>query len=169
MASAALAPLAAILTAKPQSQQPPTPMIAQCLALSRYQCAICNGTGLTGSAQQLTCGCVNRGAFCSVVRRVVAIRASEFGYPGPRRGARNWSWPRLELCADVERIARKHLTPVEWKVFRLNSLEGWDWHTGVRQTGLNKGDYFHAIYRIQAKLGAAFSAAGLCPVDEYLS
>lgn len=57
-----------------------------------------------------------------------------------------------------------------FRVFRYYFLLGADWKLCCRQLGMDRGNFFHAVYRIEQKLGRVFAELdpyGLDPVDEY--
>jgi hypothetical protein len=76
-----------------------------------------------------------------------------------------------EFCADVWLVAKRTLTnPTEWAIFRFHHLLGADWKLCGRRLGMDKGNFFHAVYRIEAKLGKVFRELQpypLFPIDEY--
>jgi hypothetical protein len=49
---------------------------------------------------------------------------------------------------------------------------GGDWRLSCRQLHVDRGSFFHTVYRIQEKLGRAFAEVepyALFPLDEYFS
>ena len=55
-------------------------------------------------------------------------------------------------------------------MFRFHFLLGADWKLCCRQLKMERGDFFHALYRIQQKLGRVFRELEpypLYPLDEY--
>lgn len=75
-----------------------------------------------------------------------------------------------EYCADFWLIAKRALTPAQWKLFRLHKLLGADWRLCTRQLHMSRGNFFHEVYRIEQKLGRAFAECepfALFPVGEY--
>ena len=72
--------------------------------------------------------------------------------------------------ADFCLIARRTLNDQEYKLFRYHFLLGADWRLCCRQLKVERGDFFHFIYRIQRKLGRAFAEVEpypLYPLREY--
>jgi hypothetical protein len=59
---------------------------------------------------------------------------------------------------------------MEYKVFRFHFLLGADWRLCCRKLNLDRGNFFHTVYRIQQKLGKVFRELkpyALFPLDEY--
>ena len=72
--------------------------------------------------------------------------------------------------ADFCLISKRELTPFEHEIFRYHFLLGADWKLCCRQLKVDRGNFFHAVYRIQQKLGRTFATLepyALYPVDEY--
>jgi hypothetical protein len=90
------------------------------------------------------------------------------------RANRRITWGRKdeEYCADFHVVSKKTLTPVEWQIFTYHYLLGAEWNLCCRRLGLDRGNFFHSVYRIEAKLGRVFRELqpfGLFPLDEYFS
>jgi hypothetical protein len=71
---------------------------------------------------------------------------------------------------DFELIARRTLTIQENQLFRFHFLLGADWRLCCRRLKMARGAFFHAVYRIESKLGRAYRETepyGLFPLDEY--
>jgi hypothetical protein len=62
--------------------------------------------------------------------------------------------------------ARRELDRREFEIFKLHMLQGLDQAACCRRLGMSEGDYWHAVYRIQRRLGKAFTESGLLP-DSY--
>jgi hypothetical protein len=72
--------------------------------------------------------------------------------------------------ADFYLVSRRELDTVEFRVFRYHFLLGANWRLCCRQLGMDRGNFFHTVYRIEQKLGRVFAELepyGLYPVDEY--
>ena len=72
--------------------------------------------------------------------------------------------------ADFFLIARRTLDARLFQLFRFHYLLGADWRLCSRRLGMDRGTFFHAVYRIERKLGKAFAETqpyGLYPLDEY--
>jgi hypothetical protein len=81
-----------------------------------------------------------------------------------------WSRKDEEYVADFCLVSKRFLDEFEYKLFRFHFLLGADWRLCCRQLKMDKGVFFHAVYRIQQKLGRAFRELkpyALFPLDEY--
>jgi len=75
-----------------------------------------------------------------------------------------------EFVADFCLVARRALSDSEHKLFRYHFLLGADWKLCTRKLGIDRGTFFHRVYRIEQKLGRVFRELepyGLFPLDEY--
>jgi hypothetical protein len=70
------------------------------------------------------------------------------------RGA--WGRKEEEYIADFELISRRSLDPFHHRIFRWYFVLGADWKLCCRRLGMDRGMFFHAIYRIEERLGKAF-------------
>lgn len=71
-----------------------------------------------------------------------------------------------EFAADLWLIAKRTLDATEWRIFERHLLGGVHW----TEMGMPKADFFHAVYRTEAKLGRAFLETepyALFPFDQY--
>ena len=83
-----------------------------------------------------------------------------------------WGRKNEEYAADFILIAKRTLTPEDYKMFNYHFLLGADWKLCTRKLKLDRGTFFHGIYRIQQTLGRTFRELkpyGIYPVDEYFS
>ena len=72
--------------------------------------------------------------------------------------------------ADFCLVSRRVLSDEDHRLFRFYFLLGADWNLCARQLKMDRGNFFHAIYRIERLLGRAFSELqpyALYPLDEY--
>ena len=75
-----------------------------------------------------------------------------------------------EYLADFCLVSRRTLTGLEYDVFRFHFLLGADWKLCCWRLKLDRGTFFHTVYRIEQKLGCAFRELepySLFPLDEY--
>jgi hypothetical protein len=76
-----------------------------------------------------------------------------------------------EFIADVYLTAKRTLMePTEWAVFRFHHLYGADWKLCCAKLSIDRGTFYHTVYRIAEKLGLVFldlRPYALYPVDEY--
>jgi hypothetical protein len=71
---------------------------------------------------------------------------------------------------DFSLVSRRALGEEEYRLFRYHFLLGADWKLCTRKLGVDRGNFFHAIYKIEQKLGLVFRELepyGLFPLDEY--
>ena len=149
------------------------------MTLALVHCGYCSGLGQRqGQPGSLVCACVYRAVFRACLRRYRDYCAREkymsrvtMEMNSGRPGRGTWGRKQEEYCADFELIARRALTELEQRIFRLHFLELRQWTVCTRRLGLNRGNFFHAVYRIEQKLGRAYSETkpyALHPADEYL-
>ncbi len=97
-------------------------------------------------------------------------RASmEFSGAG-RDGSHTWGRKDEEFMADFILVSRRMLTEEEYGIFTCHFLLGADYQLCCRRLGIEKGDFFHGIYRIEQALGRIFRELepySLYPIDQY--
>lgn len=72
--------------------------------------------------------------------------------------------------ADFCLVSKRVLEPEEYDLFRYHFLLGADWKLCCRRLKMDRGKFFHCVYRIEQKLGRAFRELephSLFPLDEY--
>ena len=77
---------------------------------------------------------------------------------------------RQEYCADFELVARRYLDVVHHRIFRWHFLEQAEVPAIAHALGMERGQGFHAVYRIEEHLGrilAELLPYPLFPVREY--
>jgi len=145
------------------------------IALALVGCAHCKGLGTSG---QGACICVDRSVFRIVLNKFRQCASGghlgrPFSLNGISRAQGKVSDGRKneDYMADVWLVSKRTLTnPTEWAIFRFHHLLGADWKLCCRQLKIDRGNFFHAVYRIEAKLGKVFRELqpyALWPVDEY--
>jgi hypothetical protein len=75
-----------------------------------------------------------------------------------------------EYIADFCLVSRNALNPLEHDVFRFHYVLGADWKLCCWRLHLDRGTFFHIIYKIEQKLGRVFRELephGLFPLDAY--
>jgi hypothetical protein len=75
-----------------------------------------------------------------------------------------------EYTADFCLVSRRALSPEDYRIFKFHFLLGADWKLCCRRLGIDRGSFYHAVYRIQEKLGRIYRELrpyALFPVDEY--
>ena len=86
-------------------------------------------------------------------------------------GYRTYSLKRQEYVADFCLAARRVLNDEDYKRFRYVFLLGADCPTCCRYLKMERGFFFHEVYRIESTLGrymAELRPYPLYPVDEYM-
>ena len=125
------------------------------------------------------CNCVLRAIFricyrkfkeCAVYERYLTNVDLDF-MPG-KDGRASYGRKNEEYIADFCNLSKRCLTATEHKIFRYHYLLGADWILCCRKLQMDRGSFFHIIYRIEQRLGRVFRELqpyGLYPVDEYFS
>ncbi len=81
-----------------------------------------------------------------------------------------WGRKDEEYIADFCLVSRRSLDEFEYRLFRYHFVLGADWKLCCRRLGIERGNFFHAVYRIEQKLGRVFRELepySLFPLDEY--
>lgn len=142
----------------------------------------CEGYGLRRRTRRTAgepCNCVLRAIFQACYARYRYLQTKEghlssVSLHASGGKARKFSWGRKdeEFCADFYLVSRRALTAAEFRIFRAHYLAGEDWRSCSAGLGMDRGNFFHAVYRIQQKLGRVFRELrpyALFPLDEYFS
>jgi hypothetical protein len=129
--------------------------------------------------REVPCKCTFRGVFRACLHRFqdcVARGAYASGvsleFCRGRDGRRSYSRKQEEFMADFCLVAKRVLSASEDQVFRFHFLLGADWKLCCRRLDLDRGSFFHTVYRIEQKLGRVFAELEpypLYPVAEYFS
>ena len=67
-----------------------------------------------------------------------------------------WGRKQEEYIADFCLVSKRALEESEYRLFRYHFLLGADWRLCSRKLGVDRGTFYHAVYRIQEKLGRIF-------------
>lgn len=152
---------------------------SETLALALEDCATCQGLGMVENTRsKRPCNCVLRGIFrlcynrfryCSEKDKHIARATLEFGRGGK---ATRYVWGRKEeeYVADFYLVSRRNLEGLEWDIFRFHFLLGADWRLCCLRLKLDRGTFFHHVYRMEQRLGRVFRELKpypLYPLDEY--
>ncbi len=151
------------------------------LALALDSCAYCRGVGLVAShrGKMAPCKCVLRSIFrvcfrrfrtCVTEGRHVSHVSLDIA-PG-NGGRATWSRKIEEYIADFTLVTKRTLSEEEYRLFRFHYMLGADWRLCCKRLKIERGVFFHAVYRIESKLGLVFRELqpySLFPVDEYFS
>src|SRR5262245_56728833 len=149
------------------------------LGLAKVACKICKGNGMRINGQpgkETPCYCVFRAVFrtcykrfreCNMASRSVTITLGRARGPiGKDIFSRKWEGFMADFCL----IARRVLSEEEHRIFRHHFLLGADWRLCVRMLKMDRGNFFHMLYRIQQKAGRAFAETEpfpIFPVTDY--
>ncbi len=151
------------------------------IGLARASCTKCHGLGLRPGRGQKEepCNCVFRGVFRACwnrFRECVALgtygSSVSLDFCNGKEGRRLYSRKREEYMADFCLVSRRALDDGEYRLFRFHFLLGADWNLCCRRLSMDRGLFFHSVYRIEQKLGrilAELEPFPLFPVDEYFS
>lgn len=123
------------------------------------------------------CACVLRSIFracydhfrrCVTEERSLTRVTLETG--SGRKPVTSWGRKDEEFVADFCLVTKRYLDNLEYKVFKIHFLLGADWRLCCRRLNVDRGNFFHTVYRVQEKLGRVFRELepyALFPVDEY--
>ena len=90
--------------------------------------------------------------------------------PNSRRAV--WGRKDEEFVADFLLTTKRTLNRAEHQLFRFHYLLGADWRLCCKRLKVEKGPFFHAVYRVEQKLGRVFRELQpypLYPLDEYFN
>jgi hypothetical protein len=151
------------------------------IGIAKNSCSYCSGYGtrLVRKNREVPCNCVFRAVFRACLNRfrecvAAGTHASTVSleFCNGREGRRTYSRKREEYMADFCLVSRRALSDEEHRLFRYHFLLGADWKLCCRQLKMDRGNFFHAVYRIEQKLGRTFAELkpyALFPLDEYFS
>lgn len=147
------------------------------IALAKSGCTQCVGIGLHVTGEP--CNCVLRAIFDACFTRFQRVATQEKHLSKAslepacgRTRPSTWGRKDEEFIADFTLMAKRALSAEEHKLFRYHFLLGADWKLCTRQLKMDRGNFFHALYRIKQKLGRVFRETkpyGLFPLDEYFN
>jgi hypothetical protein len=152
---------------------------SEVLGVAKEACTHCQGYGLrrsrSGSAEPCQCvlrgifrACYNRFRHCASLEKYLSrVRLEQVNGKDHKQ---IWGMKNEEFMVDFCRIAERTLNESEFRIFRFHFLLGADWKLCCRRLGMDRGNFFHMVYRIQQKLGRVFRELepyALFPLDEY--
>ena len=152
---------------------------SEAVGLAREGCTHCLGIGLRrgGQVQDLPCSCVLRKIFrcCYAKFRACATKEKYMGkvrLEAVEGSSANFCWGMKdeEYMADFCLVSRRALEDSEYQLFRYHFLLGADWKLCCRRLKIDRGSFFHHVYRIEQKLGQVYRELrphALFPLDEY--
>jgi len=152
---------------------------SETIALANNNCTHCQGLGLRKGrgAKDVPCGCVFRAIFRAchtrfrscVTKEKHMSRVSVENCSG-KDTRRIYGRRDEEYIADFCLVSRRALDDFEYQIFRFHFLLGADWKMCCRRLNIDRGTFFHAVYRIQERLGRTYRELrpySLFPLDEY--
>jgi hypothetical protein len=150
--------------------------------LASSNCTICQGFGVRRErhGEPVPCGCALRSIFraCHARFRACVMRGKHKGpanfdrAPGARGYKGTWGRKEEEFTADFVIVARRNLDAWQYQLFRFQYLLGADPNLVRKRLGLQRGAYFHAMYRIEEHLGQTYTELqpyALYPTKDYFS
>ena len=150
------------------------------IGTSEPACAYCKGMGVRPLRRRAgtVCNCTLRGVFRACLNRFrscweqsgTMTHATLDKMNSSRSGFRTWGRRNEEYMADFYLIAKRELDDQHFLIFKFHFLLGADWRLCCRRLSMDRGNFFHSVYRIQQKLGRAFREIkpyGIFPIDEY--
>jgi len=154
---------------------------SETLALAQQSCTFCFGLGLrpARAGASSPCNCVFRAIFrvCYEKFRVCVSKekhVSRVSLEANRNQTRRsvWGLKDEEYIADFCLVSRRTLSLRDHRIFRYHYLLGADWKLCCQKLNMDRGAFFHEIYRIEQKLGRVYRELephALFPVDEYFN
>ena len=153
---------------------------SETIALAKESCTQCQGIGLrssTRTGEDAPCNCVFRtifrlcySRFRYCIEKEKHMSHARLAIVGGKDRRQVWGRRDEEYIADFCLVSKRVLSEFEHKLLRFHYLLGADWRLCCRQLRMDRGSFFHAVYRIQQKLGRAFRELepySLFPLDEY--
>ena len=146
-------------------------------------CSVCSGTGSVefghGSNKSLVpCRCVLRAVFRAALtgyydyeeRERYISKVTLDVLPGKDKMG-TWGRKGEEYCADFFLVSRRSLEPAQWELFKMHFLLKMDWKFCTKRLGMDRGSFFHEVYRIEASLGKIYAELlpyPLFPIIDYM-
>jgi hypothetical protein len=108
--------------------------------------------------------------FCRCVTKEKHMSKVSLHFTRGRERTLSWGRKDEEYIADFILVSRRTLNEPDYLLFKYHFLLGAGWKLCSRRLKLSRGNFFHAVYRIQQTLGRVFRELepyGLYPLDEY--
>jgi hypothetical protein len=152
---------------------------SETIGLAKNSCVFCHGLGMRHGrkGQEKPCNCVFRAIFraCYSRFRYCAMKEKHMTrvvlQPCTGKDSRRtWARRDEDYVADFCLVSQRTLDEFEHKIFRFHFLLGADWKMCCQRLNIDRGTFFHAVYRIEQKLGRIFRELkpySLYPLDEY--
>ena len=151
------------------------------IGMARASCVYCKGAGtrLVRRGKEVPCNCVFRAIFRACYERFrecVELGAHTstvtWDHLGGYNSRRFYSRKKEEYVADFCLVTRRILDDRDYTLFRYYFLLGADWSLCCRQLNMDRGTFFHEVYRIQQLLGRGFAELKpypLFPLRDYFA
>ena len=132
---------------------------------------------MLGKTTEAPCSCVLRTVFracynrfreCEALGERTSAVSLEY-LPGALRLCA-YSRKREEYMCDFDLVSRRALNEFEHRIFRYHFLLGADWKLCCTRLKMDRGTFFHALYRIEEKLGRIYAELKpypLYPLEDY--
>lgn len=140
--------------------------------IAKMDCAICKGAGQYFSRGGVAwCLCVWRYIFRECLRKKQEWAYNQdyhFLTVNRHNGPAN-ECPRLEFSADMDSLARRCFAanPKSLRLYREYHLQDSGWKSVARLLKLDRGNFFHLVYKVEAALGKMYFENELFPIDKY--
>lgn len=141
--------------------------VGETLAMASPRCTQCRGLGVRPSwgKQQRVCECVYRRVFRACLREYEFIRERSVCYQAEfmrredkaGRTSAGFHRPKEDFACDFELMARRALSPREQRLFRMHFQRRLEWQQCAPVLGMDRGTFYHAVYRIERILGWVYS------------
>ena len=153
---------------------------SETVALASHACVQCDGVGLRLSEREepsQPCHCVLRAIFracysrfrdCAEKEKFISRVTLHAVQGADHKNA--WSRKDEEYVADFCLVSRRTLSEAEYDIFRYHFLLGAEWKLCCRKLKIDRGTFFHHLYRLQQRLGRVFRELqpyALYPLNEY--
>jgi hypothetical protein len=153
---------------------------SEVIALAKEGCTQCRGLGLRNNkqGQESPCHCVFRAIFRACYRKFRTLAQQEKHISRVRLeklidgkdSKQSWAMKDQEYMADFMIVTRRSLSADEYRLFSFHYLLGADWKLCCKRLNMERGDFFHELYRLQQRLGRVYRELepyALFPLDEY--
>lgn len=151
------------------------------IGMSRVACSRCGGAGVrtVWKAREAPCSCVFRAVFracfnryreCVEIGKYSSSVSLEFSKG--KDGGRTYGRKIEEYMADLCLVAKRTLDESEHQAFRFHFLLGADWKLCCHRLNMDRGNFYHLVYRVEEKLGRAFAELRpypLFPLSDYFA
>jgi hypothetical protein len=135
------------------------------IGLAKAACTHCQGLGVRPVYKNRVtpCNCVFRAVFRACYNRFRNCVAEgphtstvSLEFCRGRDGHRVYSRKNEEFMADFALIAKRTLDERQHQIFRFHFLLGANWKLCCQRLNMDRGAFFHDVYRIEKKLGKVF-------------